>query len=300
MSAVPLYHKKKKEMNYMKETVLITGANSFIARHLTPLLQDRYKVKLLTRTPKSEHEYAWNLDQWEMDERALEGVNHIIHLSGSKLNDGTPLSTERKKLIYDTRIGAADFLRKQLKAHSQSLKTFISASAIGYYGFTDRSLEIDEQGEKGVGFNADLCADWESAADRFKEEQVAEHVAKIRVSLVLGPDGGIFPVYKNMVEANPGIALQSNPGAYPWNHVADMAGIFAFALTHQLDGVYNSVAPQPASLQGIFQAIANHTSKMHKEIPAFQGQHLIAHKIINAGYQFKYPNIEQAIDQLLA
>jgi uncharacterized protein (TIGR01777 family) len=283
----------------MKQTVLITGGNSFIAASLKPILLENYQVKILTRTPKENNQYLWNLDTWTMDEAALDDVDYIVHLSGSKLNDGTPLTEERKKQVYDTRIGAADFIREKLKARNQKIKGLVSASAIGYYGYTDASLEIDENGTKGEGFAADLSEDWEKAADRFKTDQVAEHVSKIRVSLVLGRDGGIFPMYANTVKFNPAIALQPNDNAYPWNHVADMAGIFAFAVANNLDGVYNSVAPQPASMQDIFKAIANNIAGTQYPIIPFRGQHLVAHKIIDAGYPFKYPNIGQAVSNIL-
>ena len=99
----------------MKKTILITGGNSFIAKHLIPMLEGKYNIKLLTRTPKEINEYFWNLEDWTMDEKALDDLNYIIHLSGSKLNDGTQLTNERKKLVYTTRIGAADFLREKLE-----------------------------------------------------------------------------------------------------------------------------------------------------------------------------------------
>lgn len=284
----------------MKQTVLVTGANSFIAKHLVPVLENNYQVKLLTRTPHADNQYRWDLHNKTIDETALDNVDYIVHLAGSKLNDGSPLTAERKKLVYDTRIGAADFLREKLKARNQKIKGFVSASAIGYYGFTDRTIEIDESGEKGMGFASDLCEDWEKAADRFKADKIAGHVSKIRVSLVLGNDGGIFPSYENMIKSNPQIVLQPNPGAYPWNHVDDMAGIFAFAVENNLDGVYNSVAPQPASMQDIFKAIANNVTETSYTISPFHGQHLVAHKIINAGYVFKYPNIEEAVNNIIA
>jgi len=283
----------------MKQTVLITGANSFIAGHLIPQLESNYNIKLLTRKPGAANEYEWNLKNWTMDEKALDDVDYIIHLSGAKLNDGTPLTPERQQLIRDTRIGAADFLRKKLKERNQKLTGFVTASAIGYYGYTDRTMEIDENGEPGIGFTAQLCIDWEAAAEKFKTDGIAEHVSKIRVSLVFGKDGGVFPMYEDAVRANPQIALQPNGGAFPWNHVEDMAGIFAFAVQHNLDGAYNSVAPQAASMQDIFKAIANNVAGTKYAIQPFQGQRLVAHKIVNAGYQFKYPEIEQAVENIL-
>lgn len=282
----------------MKDTVLITGANSFIAKHLIPLLQSKFNIKLLTRNPQKANEYAWDVHNLTIDTEALTDVNYIIHLTGSKLNDGTPLTEDRKALVYESRIGAADFLREELKKRNQTIISFVSASAIGYYGYQEHSLQIDENGEKGIGFAADLSADWEKAADQWKNDGTAKHVAKVRVSIVLGNEGGIFPVYKQLVQQNPNILSQPNNSYVPWNHVEDMSGIFAYVTEKHLDGVFNSVA-LPASQHDIFTAISNELGNKNKNIQSFSGQHLISKKIENEGYVFKYPNIEDAIKHLL-
>ncbi|MGB7526533.1 hypothetical protein [Sphingobacterium cellulitidis] len=67
---------------------------------------------------------------------------------------------------------------------------FVSASSIGYYDFIDRSGEIDENREKGMGSGADLCGNWEKAGDWFKDEHIGSRITKIGVSLVLGRNGG--------------------------------------------------------------------------------------------------------------
>lgn len=255
-------------------------------------------MKFLTRTPKTTNEFQWDVHNKTIQEGALDDVKYIIHLAGSKLNDGTPLTAERQQLVYESRIGAADFLREELKKRKQTIASFVCASAIGYYGYQDHSLEIDENGQKGMGFAANLSDDWEKAADRWKEDGTAKHVAKIRVSIVLGNNGGIFPMYKNLVAQNPNIASQPNESYVPWNHVEDMAGIFAFAVKNHLNGVYNSVA-LPASQQDIFVAISNELGGTSKEILPFSGQHLVSKKIQNEGYIFKYPTIYAAVKQLM-
>ena len=283
----------------MQNTILITGANSFIAQHLIPILQKSFYIKLLSRTPKQPNEYRWNIEADYIDDAALDDVDFIIHLAGSKLNDGTPLTEARKKTVYQSRIGGAQLILKRLKERNQNITSFISASAIGYYGFTDRQLKIDELGAKGNGFAAQLTEDWEKAADLFKDEIVAEHVAKIRVSLVLGNEGGIFPTMVNSVLNNFDLYKNMENNSFPWNHVENMAGIFAFAVMNNLDGVFNSVAPEAASSKTIYQLISNEIQKKITRVEPFHGQHLIAQKIIDAGYQFKYPTITQAIQHLI-
>ncbi len=284
----------------MKQTVLITGANGFVAKYLAPKLQQHYNVKLLTRTPNAPNEYRWDLENFTIDENALDGIDYIVHLAGAKFSDGTtPLTEDLKKLILDTRIGAANFLREKLKARNQKIKSFISASAIGYYGFTDTTLEIDENGNKGIDFGAEVCDEWEKAANRFKAEEVAEFVCKIRVPVVLGKGEGAFPGFENLVKTNPEAVEQPNPNALPWGHIKDVAGIFKFAVENNLDGVYNSVAPNAASMQDVLKAIANNIGNTNHQIQPFNGKHLVSHKIIKAGYTFQYPDIENAVADIL-
>ena len=284
----------------MKQTVLITGANGFVAKYLAPKLQQNYNVKLLTRTPNAPNEYRWDLENFTMDENALNDVDYIVHLAGARFNDdSTPLTEELKKLILDTRVGAANFLREKLQARNQKIKSFVSASAIGYYGFTDDTLEIDETGNKGTNFAAEVCDEWEKAADLFKADGVAELVCKVRVPVALGKEDGAFPRFENWVKSNPEAAEQPNPNALPWGHVKDTAGIFEFAVENNLDGVYNSVSPNAASLQDVLKAIANNVAGANHQIQPFSGKHLVSHKIIEAGYTFQYPDIEKAVADIL-
>lgn len=289
----------------MKETILITGANSFIAQNLIPLVQEHYNLKYLTRTPKNKAEYAWDPANGILDEAALENVNYIIHLAGSKLNDGTPLTLERQKLVRDTRIGAAELLLAALKRKKQTIKAFVSASAMGYYGFTDTTLEIDEQGNKGTDFGAQLCEDWEKAADKFKTDNVANRVVKLRVSLVLGREGSLFKMLLNNIQAKLESYKSVNENSYfPWVHVADMAGMFAFAVENQkLEGVFNTTAPETTSRAVIYDQLYNLITNKSEEFEHLKTnlllQHLTSKKIVQAGFQFKYPTINEALKNIM-
>lgn len=174
----------------------------------------------------------------------------------------------------------------------------MSASAIGIYDYADTSLEIDENAHQASGFIGDLCRDWELAADKFKLDGVANHVSKIRVSLVMGEEFAFFQSFKSAASADNLNHIQTS--YLPWNHVTDMAGIFAFALEHQLDGVYNSVAPVAATAADVVKAISNIMYHTDHSILPYRGQRLVAHAIQEAGYQFKYPDIQSAVNTILS
>lgn len=302
---VHLIYNKFKKYIAMKEKVLITGANSFIAKHLVTILDKAYDLNFLTRSPKEKNEFHWNLETMTLDEKALDGVNYIIHLAGSKLNDGTPLTAERQKTVRDSRIGATELLLQKLKQRNQHLKAFISASALGYYGFNDNVLEITEDGNRGFGFAADLSADWEKAADLFETENVADRVVKLRVSLVLGNEGGVFKDFKALLNQQPNVFEVANGNSYfPWVHVEDMAAMFAFGVTNEtLNGVFNTTAPFPTTKEVIFRgmfALKNQEEKLLNEMnTTFNGQHLSSKKIEKEGFVFKFPKINEALKNLM-
>lgn len=75
-------------------------------------MNPHYEIKLLTRQPKAANEFEWNVVKGYIDENTLDDVSYFVHLAGSRLNDGTPLTEERKQLVYESRIGAADLIRE--------------------------------------------------------------------------------------------------------------------------------------------------------------------------------------------
>lgn len=289
----------------MKEIVLITGANGLVANHTAKILKDKYEVRFLTRSPKQINEYKWDPMNKQIDENALEGISYIIHVAGAKLYDGTPLTDERKKLIWGTRIGASELLLDKLKSKNIKLKAFISASAVGYYSFTDKNLAIDENGNIANTYEGELSVGWEKAADQFKIDSIAERVVKLRISLVLDTDGGIFLGFKEKLKANPE-AFKNIEGStyFPWVHANDMGGMFAYAVTsNNLDGAFNTTAPGVTSQQSIFKLMyylnQNNLAEFNDMDTSYDGQYVSSDKIINAGYKFKYSDIKSALKDLM-
>lgn len=117
----------------MKEVVLITGANGNLAKQATKALEDNFQIKLLSRKPKLSNEYLWDIDKQYIDPNSLKDVNHIIHISGASIS-AKRWTTKRKQEIFSSRVNSAKLLLKQLSVRGQKISTFISASAVGYYG----------------------------------------------------------------------------------------------------------------------------------------------------------------------
>ena len=119
------------------EKVVITGGSGLVGIPLTKLLvENGFEVVHLTRKKNSKGgvaTFVWNYQNDFIEEGALENASHIIHLAGESIAEGR-WTVERKKAIMESRTKTADFLLKKVIEKNISLKSFISASGISYYG----------------------------------------------------------------------------------------------------------------------------------------------------------------------
>lgn len=288
----------------MKETVLITGAHGLIARHLFPLLETDYVVKRLSRNPDEEGMYRWDVESGYIEPEALEGIDHIVHLAGAKFYDGGPVTEERKAISLNSRAGAAGLLLQALRENNRVLKSFISASAAGLYDFNTDEQLIDENGPVAGNTNAALCEAWEKAADEFKRQGIAQRVVKLRGSAVLATDGGLLQQLLTAYRTDAGLLDKMRNQQYlPWLHVEDMAGMFSEAVrSEHYNGVYNTAADEPVSMAGLVeQVIALLENKaIAEDSPLYNGVRISSAKIKAAGFVFRYPDLQEALKDLLS
>ncbi len=300
----------------MKKTVLITGANGEVAKKLAEMLKDQYFVRFLTRKRTEENEFEWNIEDQTIDENALSGVNHIIHLAGAGIVD-KPWTEKRKELILSSRIDSAKLILNTLKKQGIKIDSFISASATGYYGSQTSERIYSEEDLKGNGFLSEVCFRWEKATDEFLIEKVAERVVKMRIGVVLSDaKNGFLERIKKPVSNYSGTCLGSGKQYIPWVHIHDLCAIFKFCLENEnTNGAYNAVSPESATNKEITQTISRILNKpiILPNIPDFvikwifgeaadmllEGSRVSSSKIQQAGFHFQYPELEKAMENLL-
>jgi uncharacterized protein (TIGR01777 family) len=287
----------------MKETVLITGAHGLMARHLAPRLRADYAVKLLSTHPDGPAMYHWDVETGQVDPEALQDVDYIVHLAGAKFYDGQPLTEERKAISRNSRVRAAYLLLEKLKENGQTLKSFISSSAAGYYDFNSGIELIDEKAPKGAQDNADLCEAWEAAADEFQKQQVAGRVVKFRNSAVLASDGGLFQQFISLFGVNPALLEQQRNESYlPWIHIDDMTALLAAAIRHShYKGVYNNAADEPVTMAAFIDKVTRNLEKglLPEGMSAYTGVQISSERLKAAGFSFKYDRLDTALKNLL-
>lgn len=298
----------------MKEIILITGAGGMVAQKLALLLQPEYDIRFLTRTPVRENEFKWNIAAGTIDENALSDVTHIIHLAGANISEGR-WTEQRKQEIILSRTNSARLILETLTRKDLKIKSFISASAVGFYDqhLTSAAIETDT---KGTDFLSDVVFQWESEADLFLTEGVAERVVKLRSGVVLGPKGGALNKMQFPVKLGIGSALGTGKQFIPWIHIDDLCAIYTEAITNPaIKGTYNAVAPEFCTNEQFIRTLAKTLQKpfFFPRIPAFlirlllgeaacivlEGRKISADKIQREGFSFKYSNLSAAFDDLL-
>ncbi|MDN5477510.1 MAG: TIGR01777 family oxidoreductase [Chryseobacterium sp.] len=299
----------------MKEIVLITGGGGMIARKLSKKIEKDYTVRFLTRKKKHENDFEWDLKKGTMDESALDHVSHIIHLAGANISEKR-WTDERKKELISSRVDSAGLLLKTLRKKNIKLKSFISASGINYYGTVTTDKIYTEQDPPGNDFLSEVVVVWEKAADDFKEQNLAERVVKVRTAVVLSKEDGALKKMLPTIQYGIGSPLGSGKQYMPWIHIEDICSIYESALknTH-MDGAYNAVSPQHTTNENLTKKIAEVLKKplFMPNVPSFvlkllfgelsdallEGSRASAQKITETGFQFQFPDLKKALENLL-
>lgn len=298
----------------MKETVLITGAGGSIARKLAERLQSDFEVRFLTRKKKNPNDFEWNVKKQTIDEEALDNVSHIIHLAGANIAE-MRWTDERKQEIIKSRTDSAQLLLDTLKKKNIRLKSFISASGINYYGTETTEKIFTENDPAGNDFLSEVVVLWEKSADQFKENNFAERIVKVRTAVVLTENEGALPKMSMPIKMGIGSPIGTGKQYMPWIHIDDVCRIYEFALKNEsLEGAFNAVAPEHATNQFFTKKIAEVLKKplFMPNVPAFvlkllfgelsvallEGSRASSEKIQKAGFEFKFPNLENALKDL--
>jgi len=299
----------------MKEIVLITGASGMIARELSKKIENEYTVRFLTRKKKHDNEFEWDIKNGTMDESALENVSYIIHLAGANISEKR-WTKERKRELISSRVDSAGLLLKTVKKKKIKLKSFISASGINYYGTVTTEKIYTEKDPPGNDFLSEVVVLWERSADDFKEQNLAERVVKIRTAVVLSKEDGALKKMVPTIKYGIGSALGSGKQYMPWVHIDDICTVYMAALRNSdMNGAYNAVSPQHTTNENLTKKIAEVLKKplFMPNVPAFvlklifgeladallEGSRASSQKIRDTGFQFKFPDLKNALEDLL-
>ncbi len=277
--------------------IAITGASGFIGRRATESLTRRgHTVRAISlRTAPSPQQLA--------------GCDAVVHLAGEPVAQRWTASARRR--ILDSRVEGTRALVAAMRGHAPNV--MVSASGVGYYGNCgDRTLT--EQCPQGDDFLGQVASAWEREAR--EAEKLGTRVVCLRIGTVLGPGGGALQ--KMLLPFRLGLGGRLGPGTQwmSWIHLQDLCGLIQFALPEStLRGVLNAVSPHPVTNADFTRALAHAVDKPAViPVPAFAlkllfgqmsevllgSQRAVPEAAVNAGFEFRYPEIGAALIQILS
>lgn len=298
-----------------REIILITGASGMISNSLKKLLElNNFKVRFLSRTKKGDNQFIWDISKKYIDPNALKNVQHIIHLAGANISDKR-WTKKRKEAILDSRIQSTKILFDEVQKNQISLKTFISASAVGYYGTTSKDVLFNEESPCGNDFLAKVCNLWEQEADRFSTYQNAK-VVKLRFGVVLDANKGALSKMMKPIKMGFGAVLGNGNQYIPWIHIEDLCQLLLYSLQNaNIKGTFNAVAPEHITNRQLTFLLAKKLQKTIwlPNVPNFilklllgemativlNGNRISCDKILQSRFKFEFNSAEKALSDLI-
>ena len=297
--------------------ILITGGTGLVGTALSKALERRgHEIAILTRNlnDKAEYkQYLWNPLKAEIDELAFKNLDCIIHLAGAGIAEKR-WTKKRKEELLSSRVDTAQFLFHKIKELNVPLKSFISSSAIGWYGVETTDEIYTEEAKVSNHFLGQLCERWEQAADAF--ESLGCKVSKVRTGVVFSEYGGALAKMTKPIIWGQGAPLGSGMQYMPWIHMDDLCEVYSLLTENKLqNGVYNAVAPEHTSNEAITKLLAQALEKYlwMPNIPSWalymllgemssmllNGSRVSSKKLIENGFAFKYPTTTRAIASII-
>ena len=294
------------------KTILVTGASGLVGRTLCAMLSTGgHTVRKLTRSkPDEAGEFQWLPSDGQIDEGALDGVDAVIHLAGESIM-GRWTETKKRR-IRQSRVNSTRLLAERIAA-MDSKPAFVVASAIGWYG--DRPGQVQTETDPVADdFLADVCREWEAAADPARE--AGARVTHVRLGIVLSPEGGALANMLPAFKFAAGGPVGSGEQVWSWIARDDAAALFAWAaLSDQVNGPINATAPHPVTSRQFATILGRVLSRPAVlPAPAFALRALFGEmadalllasadvrpeRTTELGYEFRFTDLEDALRHLL-
>ena len=293
--------------------ILITGASGLIGTRLVSALkQAGHRVIRLTRKrPESDDERPWDPQSGSMETSLLDGCEVLVHLVGESIGEGR-WNSKKKSRIRESRVQSTKLLAKTMARMKTKPQAFIVASAIGYYG--DRGDEIlTEESAAGDGFLAEVCHDWETAADPARAAGI--RTACVRTGIVLSNQGGALKSMLTPFKLGVGGIMGNGNQYWSWISIEDIVRLFQFAIeNNSVTGPINGTAPNPGTNREFTKALGKVLSRPTIfPMPAFVAKILLGEmatplilastrvvpeKARQLGFEFKQVHLSNALESL--
>jgi uncharacterized protein len=306
-----LRYSENKRMN-----VLISGSTGLVGTSLIPLLttgghEAIRLVRSKSRSPSKEMVH-WDPESGHIDPEGLEGLDAVVHLAGENIAGGRWTSA-RKSRILDSRVKGTRLLCESLARAARPPKVVVCASAIGFYG--DRGdEELTESSASGTGFLAEVCREWEAAAEPARAKGI--RVVHLRFGVILSPAGGALAKMLLPFKMGVGGIVGSGRQYMSWITLDDAVETILHALaTDALSGPVNVVAPNPVTNREFTKTLGRVLSRPTIfPMPAFAARlafgemadelllasaRVLPNRLRDTAYRFRHEHLEPGLRHIL-
>lgn len=299
--------------------IFITGGTGFVGKALSQrLMRDGHSISILTRKirDKSRSDQGISYVQGDPTQKGdwlnpLADSDIVLNLAGESIFKRW--SDQNKKSIYESRVLTTKNIVEGLSARKTKETLLISTSAVGYYGFHDNE-ELLENNPPGTDFLAVLSKDWEAAANEAIRYGVRTVIC--RFGIVLGKEKGALPMMVPLFRYWLGSLLGSGDQWFSWIHIQDLVNIYVFLMNQKdISGPFNCTAPHPVTNREMTKALGEALDKpvFMPSIPGFivrlimgefgdtllKGQKVLPGRLQERGFEFQFPDIRNALEDLL-
>ncbi|MFG1791392.1 TIGR01777 family oxidoreductase [Nocardia sp. NPDC049149] len=303
-------HADAARAGWTAKTIAVTGASGLVGAALTAFLTTGgHTVVRLVRHAPGQGERQWDPDDPAPD--LCDGVDAVVHLAGASI--AGRFTEDHKRAVLDSRIGPTE--RLAAVAARAGVPVFVSASAIGYYGYDRGDERLSEAATRGGGFLADVVDAWETAANSAAAAGV--RVVTVRTGIVQSPRGGTLRLLRPLFATGLGGRIGDGEQWLSWIGIDDLVDVYHRALwDNTLAGPVNAVAPQPVRNSEYTHVLASVLRRPALlPVPEFgpalllgtQGaqelaaasQRVVPAVLEQAGHRFRAPDLGSALSHLL-
>jgi len=299
--------------------IVITAANGFLGKHLVDHFAKTHEVIALVRNPLPDKENVqyvlWDgktLGDWA---QYLDGAEALINLAGKSVD--CRYHEENKRSILQSRLESTQVLGEAIRACKNKPITWINSASATIYAHSLEKANSESKHVIGSGFSVDVCQQWEKAFFDFTFSSVRQ--VALRTTIVLGKDGGAFPVMKKLVKFFLGGKQGKGNQMISWIHIDDFCRAVEHVLNMtEIEGVVNIGSPNPMRNKAFMQKLRTACNRpfglpVPKALLEFgariiktetelilKSRFIEPEKLKQTGFGYEYPSVESAMRNLVA
>ena len=296
--------------------VVLAGGSGFVGSALTAsMLKDGWDVVVLSRKARSGS--GVRAVEWDGREQGawvteVAGCDAVVNLAGSPIF--TRWGSHTLETIVSSRVDSTRALGEAIASSAAPPPVWVNASAVGFYGHTGSEV-VTEASPAGEGLLADTCRMWEEAC--LATDTPATRTVRARIGVVLGRNGGAFPMQRRLANAFLGSHFGSGTQGFSWVHVRDAVAMLRWAIDHDVQGPMNVVSPDPVSSKKFMTSLRTKLGRpWAPPVPAFavhlahrlgapppevllDGQYVLPKVAMDGDFHFRYATLGDALANLV-